>query len=171
MDDRKLYETILGLAEPWYVAGVALRAEREEIEVQVELRPGAPLTRAPGSGRVHHRPRHRTRSALHRRHDPVHRQPLEVRLRLKSSRSPDQVLQRLTAFSAPWCAAKHAHSCRPAARESSACSRSRSTWRSQSCARLVIGRPPTPARREPRKARCVAQLTSHLPKSGSGCRG
>lgn len=43
MDDRKLYETILGLAEPWYVAGVAVRADREEIEVQLELREGAAL--------------------------------------------------------------------------------------------------------------------------------
>lgn len=44
MDDRTLYATILGLAEPWYVAGVAVHADREEIEVPVALRAEAALT-------------------------------------------------------------------------------------------------------------------------------
>ena len=49
----------------------------------------------------------------------------------------------LTAFCAACCAAKQAHSCRCAARESRACSRSRSACRSQSPARLVIADAPT----------------------------
>lgn len=41
MDDRRLYETILGLAEPWYVAEVEVLAEAEEIRVHVAWREGA----------------------------------------------------------------------------------------------------------------------------------
>jgi transposase len=43
MDDRTLYRTILGLAEPWYVAEVEVRPATEEIWVRVELRDGATL--------------------------------------------------------------------------------------------------------------------------------
>lgn len=37
MDDRKLYETILGLPEPWYVKSVELRTKEKEVWVHVEL--------------------------------------------------------------------------------------------------------------------------------------
>lgn len=37
MDDRQLYETVLGLAEPWYVVGVDIRAGRDEIWVYVDV--------------------------------------------------------------------------------------------------------------------------------------
>jgi transposase len=43
MDDRRLYETILGLVEPWYVAEVEVLSEAEEIRVHVEWREGAGL--------------------------------------------------------------------------------------------------------------------------------
>jgi transposase len=43
MDGRRLYETIPGLAEPWYVAEVEVRADAEEIRVHVERREGAAL--------------------------------------------------------------------------------------------------------------------------------
>jgi transposase len=51
MDDKRLYETILGLSEPWYVAEVEVRAEREEIGVRLELREGAELV-CPECGEV-----------------------------------------------------------------------------------------------------------------------
>lgn len=43
MDDRTLYATILGLAEPWYVVDVEVAPEAEEIRVRLELREGTPL--------------------------------------------------------------------------------------------------------------------------------
>jgi transposase len=41
MDDRRLYQTILGLAEPWYVADVEVLTQAEEIRVHVAWREGA----------------------------------------------------------------------------------------------------------------------------------
>ncbi|MFQ5889516.1 MAG: hypothetical protein ACE5JR_05635 [Gemmatimonadota bacterium] len=43
MDDRRLYETILGLEAPWYVEGVEVRAEEEEILVRLERAERTPL--------------------------------------------------------------------------------------------------------------------------------
>jgi len=37
MDDRQLYETVLGLARPWYVAAVEFRADRDEIWVHLDV--------------------------------------------------------------------------------------------------------------------------------------
>lgn len=43
MDDRRLYQTILGLTEPWYVSEVKVHADAEEIEVLLGMPPGAPV--------------------------------------------------------------------------------------------------------------------------------
>lgn len=43
MDDRQLYQTILGLAEPWYVADVVVSVEAAEVAVRVERREDEPL--------------------------------------------------------------------------------------------------------------------------------
>jgi transposase len=43
MDDRRLYQTILGLSEPWYVSEVEVRPQAEEILVHLALTPGASL--------------------------------------------------------------------------------------------------------------------------------
>ncbi len=43
MDDRQLYQTILGLAEPWYVERVEVDAGAQEVVVALELRAGTPL--------------------------------------------------------------------------------------------------------------------------------
>ncbi len=43
MDDRQLYQTILGLQEPWFVDRVDLDAEQQEVRVTLELREGTPL--------------------------------------------------------------------------------------------------------------------------------
>jgi transposase len=43
MEDRQLYQTILGLAEPWYVTEVAVSVEAAEVAVRVERRAGEPL--------------------------------------------------------------------------------------------------------------------------------
>lgn len=40
MDDRQLYQTILGLEEPWFVASVEVHTDAEEIRVRVERRAG-----------------------------------------------------------------------------------------------------------------------------------
>lgn len=37
MDDRRLYQTILGLSEPWFVSEVEVRPEAEEILVHLAL--------------------------------------------------------------------------------------------------------------------------------------
>lgn len=44
MDDRELYETILGLAGPWYVVGVDVRKDEKEVRVQVDLAEGSALS-------------------------------------------------------------------------------------------------------------------------------
>jgi transposase len=49
MEDRQLYETILGLEEPWYVERVELGTEEEEVRVYVELAEGTSL-RCPECG-------------------------------------------------------------------------------------------------------------------------
>lgn len=41
MDDRALYETVLGLSEPWYVVDVELCDDQEEIWVQLDVRTDA----------------------------------------------------------------------------------------------------------------------------------
>lgn len=51
MDDRRLYQTILGLTEPWYVSEVEVRAEAEEVVVRLALPADAPLS-CPACGRV-----------------------------------------------------------------------------------------------------------------------
>lgn len=43
MDDRQLYETILGLGAPWYVARVELWPAEEEVWVTLELEEGVTL--------------------------------------------------------------------------------------------------------------------------------
>lgn len=43
MDDRRLYETILGLSAPWSVASVGVSTESERIEVRLDLSPDARL--------------------------------------------------------------------------------------------------------------------------------
>jgi len=43
MDDRRLYETILGLSEPWSVAKVEVSTESEQIEVRLDLDPSMRL--------------------------------------------------------------------------------------------------------------------------------
>jgi len=43
MDDRRLYETILGLSEPWSVASVEVSTESERIEVRLDLSPDVRL--------------------------------------------------------------------------------------------------------------------------------
>lgn len=43
MDDRTLYETILGLEEPWYVEDVEVAGADEEVRVRVDLRGEAEL--------------------------------------------------------------------------------------------------------------------------------
>lgn len=43
MDDRSLYETILGVVAPWYVAAVELRPDTEEVCVRLERREGVEL--------------------------------------------------------------------------------------------------------------------------------
>lgn len=43
MDDRRLYETILGLSEPWRVTAVEVSTESEEIRVRLELAASAQL--------------------------------------------------------------------------------------------------------------------------------
>ncbi|MFQ5891149.1 MAG: ISL3 family transposase [Gemmatimonadota bacterium] len=50
MDERRLYETILGLAEPWYVAEVEVAVGAEEIRVRLEPRGDATLV-CPECGR------------------------------------------------------------------------------------------------------------------------
>lgn len=61
MDDRTLYQTILGLAEPWYVGAVEVHTDPQEIEVRVDHRPGTTLTcpkcgqAAPGYDRAEER--------------------------------------------------------------------------------------------------------------------
>ena len=49
MDDRELYGVVLGLAEPWYVAGVEIRGEQEEIWVHLDVRSDA-VHRCPECG-------------------------------------------------------------------------------------------------------------------------
>lgn len=44
MQDRGLYERILGLPEPWHVVGVELRDGAAEVHVEVALRTGSELT-------------------------------------------------------------------------------------------------------------------------------
>jgi len=44
MDDRELYETILGLSEPWGVEAVEVLAGEEEVRVSVRLREGSVLS-------------------------------------------------------------------------------------------------------------------------------
>ncbi len=43
MDDKTLYQTILGLAEPWQVVGVELRPKEQEVWVRVDAASGAVL--------------------------------------------------------------------------------------------------------------------------------
>ena len=49
MNDRKLYEQILGIPQPWYVDDVALKLDQGEI--QVHVRGDAPIERCPECGR------------------------------------------------------------------------------------------------------------------------
>src|SRR5689334_18498104 len=49
MNDRKLYEQILGIAQPWYVDEVTLRLEKGEIEVHV--RGSAAVEKCPECGK------------------------------------------------------------------------------------------------------------------------
>lgn len=50
MDDRTLYETILGLQEPWHVVAVEVMADAEEVLVRLDLEPRTELT-CPECGR------------------------------------------------------------------------------------------------------------------------
>lgn len=50
MDDRRLYQTILGLTEPWFVSAVEVRPEAEEIVVRLALPAEAPVS-CPACGR------------------------------------------------------------------------------------------------------------------------
>ena len=43
MNDRELYQKILGLEAPWVVAGVEVATEAEEVRVRLELEPGSEL--------------------------------------------------------------------------------------------------------------------------------
>jgi transposase len=51
MDDRSFYQTVLGLADPWVVEQVELRAAEQEVLVRVGVGPGAEL-RCPECGEV-----------------------------------------------------------------------------------------------------------------------
>ena len=49
MNDTRLYDDLLGLKHPWYVAGVRLDVVKQEVEVEVRSGYTMGMSRMPGS--------------------------------------------------------------------------------------------------------------------------